>query len=89
VTFQWDPRKAKTNRSKHNVAFADATGVFEDPRAVTIDDPHPGEERYVTVGLDVLGRVVVVCWTPRDGEVRLISARPATKAERADYERDG
>jgi uncharacterized DUF497 family protein len=42
------------------VAFADATVVFDDPRAVTIDDPHPNEERYVTIGLDALGRVVVV-----------------------------
>lgn len=88
MTFQWDPRKAKSNRSKHKVAFADATAVFEDPSAVTIDDPHPTEERYVTVGLDALGRFIVVSWTPRGGDIRLISARPATKAERADYERD-
>jgi uncharacterized DUF497 family protein len=87
VTFQWDPRKARSNRSKHKVAFADATVVFDDPRAVTIDDPHPNEERYVTIGLDALGRVVVVCWTPRNGDVRLISARPANKTERSDYER--
>lgn len=71
------------------MAFGDAIAVFEDPRAITIDDPHPHEERYVTMGMDALGRIIVVCWTPRDGEIRLISARPAIKGEQADYERNG
>lgn len=88
MSFQWDPRKARTNRTKHKVAFADAVGVFDDPHAITIDDPHPSEERYVTIGLDTVGRLLVVCWTPRDGEIRLISARPAIKGERTDYERN-
>ena len=50
VSYQWDPVKARANQAKHGVAFADAVGVFEDPRAVTIDDPHPDEDRYVTIG---------------------------------------
>ncbi len=86
VTFQWDPRKARTNLRRDGVAFADAVGVFDDPYAVTIDDPHPREERYVTIGLDLLGRVVVVCWTPRGNEIRLISARSAARRERVEYE---
>jgi uncharacterized DUF497 family protein len=45
VSYQWDPAKARANRAKHGVGFADAVGVFEDPRAVTIDDPHPDEDR--------------------------------------------
>ncbi len=65
VSFQWDRRKANANRTKHGVAFADAVGVFEDPMGMTSSDPHPNEERFVTVGLDFLGRVVVVSWTPR------------------------
>jgi uncharacterized protein len=63
-------------------------GVFEDPGATTIDDPHPKEERYVTIGLDLLGRVLVVCWTPRGSQIRLISARQAARSERLDYERN-
>jgi uncharacterized protein len=88
VSFQWDPRKAKTNLAKHKVAFADAVGVFEDPRAITIDDPHPDELRFVTVGLDFLGRILVVSWTQRGSQIRIISARPALKRERLDYERN-
>ena len=88
MPFQWDSRKARSNLSKHKVAFADAVGVFEDPLAVTIDDPNPTEDRYVTLGLDFLGRLLVVCWTPRGDDVRIISARPATRRERADYNGD-
>ncbi|MBN1606203.1 MAG: BrnT family toxin [Polyangiaceae bacterium] len=88
MSFQWDPSKARANRSKHRVAFADAVGVFEDRRAITIDDPHPKEERYVTIGLDLLGRVLVVCWTPRGSQIRLISARQAARRERLNYERN-
>ena len=47
VSYQWDPAKARSNRAKHGVGFADAVGVFEAPRAVTIDDPHPDEDQYV------------------------------------------
>ena len=47
--FQWDPRKAKTNLAKHGVDFADAVGVFFDSLAITIPDPHHGEERFVTI----------------------------------------
>jgi uncharacterized protein len=65
-----------------------AVGVFEDPHAVTIDDPNPSEDRYVTLGQDFLGRLLVVCWTPRGDDVRIISARPATRRERADYNGD-
>jgi uncharacterized protein len=85
VAFQWDPRKARANVAKHGVAFADAVGVFEDPGAVTIDDPHPDEQRFVTMGLDFLGRLLVVCWTLRDDDIRVFSARTATAVERATY----
>ena len=88
VSYQWDPAKARANQAKHGVGFADAVGVFEDPRAVTIDDRHPDEDRYVTIGLDLLGRVLVVSWTWRDEEVRLISARRATRKESRDYEEE-
>jgi uncharacterized DUF497 family protein len=87
VSFQWDVRKAKANLAKHGVDFADAVGVFDDPRALTINDDHPDETRFVTLALDSLGRVLVVTWTPRDDDdIRLISARKATRRERRQYE---
>lgn len=86
VGFQWDTKKAQSNAKKHGVVFADAVGVFEDPHAVTIDDPHSNEQRFVTMGLDFLGRVLVICWTPRGDDIRLFSARRATSGERAIYE---
>jgi len=86
VTFQWDPKKRRENLTKHKVDFADATAVLEDPRALTRDDPHPNEDRFVTLGMDGLGRILVVSWTSRDEEFRLISARKATRDERAQYE---
>ncbi|MFZ5893628.1 MAG: BrnT family toxin [Myxococcota bacterium] len=89
MAFQWDPRKARSNLAKHKIAFADAVGALEDPRAITLDDPHPREDRYLTLGLDLLGRLLVVSWTPRDEDIRIISARRATSRERADYEGNG
>ena len=88
MTFQWDPDKARANFRKHRVDFADAATVFEDPRALTRDDPHPREERFVTLGLDALGCLLVVCWTSRNDEFRIISARNADRAESRQYEKE-
>jgi uncharacterized DUF497 family protein len=85
---QWDPDKAASNLEKHNVDFADAVGVFEDEWALTIEEQcTAGEQRFVTMGMDFLGRVLVVVYTYRDDDIRLISARPATKNEGRAYER--
>jgi hypothetical protein len=86
MSFQWDPRKATATRRRHKVDFADAVGVFDDPYAVTRDDPHPSEQRHVTLGPDMLGRVLVVSWTGRAESIRIISAPPATARERRQYE---
>lgn len=86
MSFQWDARKAAANLAKHGVDFADAVGVFGDPRAVTITDDHPDEGRFVTLALDLLGRVLVVVWTQREEDIRLISARKAVRRERLQYE---
>ena len=87
MNYQWDPAKAKANVNKHGVEFADAIGVFEDPDAITIEDPDSeGEQRFLSIGLDVLGRIIVVAYTYRDDDVRLISARKATKKEVKIYE---
>ena len=88
MAFEWDPGKAETNRRKHGIDFADAVGAFEDPYALTRPDPHPTEERLVTLGRDLLDRVVVVSWTWSGTNIRLISARRATPQERRRYAED-
>lgn len=84
----WDPEKARRNTRKHRVRFADAALVLDDPYALTIrdDGSEPGEERWVTVGADAQGRVLVVVYAYRGEDVRLISARPAERRERDPYE---
>ena len=83
--FEWDPRKAAANRRKHVVDFADAATVLHDEFAVTVLDDESDEERFVTIGMDALGRVLVVVFTWRGHRIRLISARPATVGERRRY----
>jgi uncharacterized DUF497 family protein len=84
--YEWDDRKARENRRRHGVDFADSVAVFSDDHALTLQDEHAGEERFVTIGMDVLGRVLVVVYTWRGERIRIISARKATKYERAQYE---
>ena len=87
VDYQWDPDKARVNRKKHAVDFADAVGIFEDPLALTIEEPSsPEEPRWITLGTDFGGRLLVVVYTYRGEAIRLISARKATKRERDSYE---
>ena len=86
MDFEWDERKARANLRKHKVDFADAATVFEDLRAVTVTDENLDEERYATLGMDSLGRQLVVIYTVRGERFRIISARRATRRERADYE---
>jgi hypothetical protein len=86
MEYEWDPNKADSNLRKHKgVAFADAIGALEDDLALTIDDDYPDEERFITIGTDFLGRLLVVVWTHRGENIRLISARQATPAERRQY----
>jgi hypothetical protein len=86
MSYEWDPNKAKSNFKKHGVKFSDAVGVFEDEQAITIDDENEKEDRFVTIGMDFLSRVLVVVYTFRDIVIRIISARKATKRERKMYE---
>ena len=84
--FQWDPDKARSNLLRHRVDFADAVGVLEDPNALTVEDPGGGkEQRFVTLGLDLLGRLLVVVYTYRGEDIRLISARKASRQEMDTY----
>ncbi len=78
----WDAAKARTNFAKHGIAFEDAEPVLTDPAGLTREDPDVrGEHRLITVGADALGRVGTVVYTYRGDQVRLISARPATRQE--------
>jgi uncharacterized DUF497 family protein len=87
MNYRWDPHKAAANKAKHGVDFADAVGVFEDVSALWQADTREYEEtRYVAVGMDYLGRVLTVAFTFRGDTIRLISARRATRQERATYE---
>jgi uncharacterized DUF497 family protein len=88
MNYQWDPAKAEANVRKHDAEFADAVGVFEDPSAITIEDEQAeGEQRFLSMGMDLLGRIIVAAYTYRGDDVRLISARKASKKEVRVYEK--
>ena len=84
--LEFDPKKATANLKKHGVAFADAEPVIYDAHALTMEDDVDGEVRFVTLGRDALGRILVVVWVERGDRVRIISARDATAEERQAYE---
>lgn len=86
MDYQWDPNKAKSNLKKHGVRFADAVSVFEDENAITIEDEHESENRFITIGRDILLRILVVVYTFRGHIIRIISSRKATVRERKIYE---
>ena len=84
----WDPKKADTNFRKHRIRFSDAEAVLFDPIALTIEDQDVKQERrFVSVGSDALGRILVVVYTYRGSTIRIISARRATSKERKFYEK--
>ena len=77
---------ARANLARHGIAFEDAELALSDPVALTREDPDArGEARFVTVGADAVGRIVAVVYAYRDDDVRLISARPATRKEKEAY----
>jgi uncharacterized protein len=86
MTYEWDPAKARTNLRKHGIDFADAATVFSDDYALTIPDENPDEERFISIGMDALGRILVVVFTWRGQRIRIISARKAESHEREQYE---
>lgn len=90
LSFEWDDEKAKANLKKHRVGFDEAITVFTDPFSVTI--PNPGhsadEQRYVDIGSSDKGRMLVVVYTERNSNIRIISCRKATPSERTLYEEE-
>ena len=85
--FEWDKSKAARNLQKHQVSFEEAATVFDDPNFITvIDEEHSGdEERYITIGVSQLARILMVAHTDRGGHIRIISARKATRQEMRFY----
>ena len=87
--FEWDEdSKAGINFLKHGVRLPEAIPVFDDPYAITItdDESDPGEQRFITLGMGALGRLLVVAYTWRGDDIRLISVRSAEAHEREEYE---
>ena len=72
LSFEWDPVKARSNLRKHGIRFADAVIVLEDDAALTVQESDEGEERWITIGHDAIGRVLVFVYTWRENRVRLI-----------------
>ncbi len=82
-----DPIKSQINRQKHQIDLSDVDGVFYDDHAITIEDRDHDEERFVTLGMDDFGRLLVVAYHYRgENEIRVISARYAEPHERRTYE---
>jgi uncharacterized DUF497 family protein len=89
MRYEWDPEKSAANLRKHGIGFANAVAVFEDECALTREDTHATEEhRFVTLGQDGFGRLLVVVYAHRGDTLRIISARRATAKESQTYERN-
>ncbi|MBD2355874.1 BrnT family toxin [Tolypothrix sp. FACHB-123] len=86
--FEWDEEKAKENLRKHGISFEEAKTVFNDPFAITINDPEHSidEERFIDIGLSTRGKLLVVVYTERQLNIRIISCRQATKLEQKVYQ---
>lgn len=90
LQFMWDRRKAAANLSKHGISFEEAASCFGDLLSLTVPDPDhsSAEVRTILLGMSSRGRLLVVSHAERRGEIRLISARAATRQERKQYEEE-
>ena len=88
--FEWDEDKAKENLRKHKVSFEEATTVFSDPLSASTDDPDHSidEDRNITIGWSNRRRLLMVAYTERGYNIRIISARKLTRNERKVYEEE-
>jgi uncharacterized DUF497 family protein len=88
VGFEWDAEKAEANFAKHGVRFTESLSVFDDDLAITVPDDasDPIERRFVSIGTGAKGRVLVVVYSWRRTNIRIISARRAETHERAECE---
>jgi uncharacterized DUF497 family protein len=88
LLFAWDPNKAKRNLEIHGISLDEASTAFRDTLSLTIHDPlhSDEEERLILIGNSARNRLLVVVHTERGENIRIISARKATKKERKQYE---
>jgi uncharacterized DUF497 family protein len=88
MKFEWDPKKATANVKKHGVTFQEAATIFGDPLAITFDDPDHSlsQNRYITFGLSLQKRLIVVSHTESGDRTRIINARLMDRKERRIYE---
>ena len=88
LTFEWDTNKGRRNLTKHGISFEESSTVFGDPRSLTIPDPVHSkmEDRFVAIGASHRGKLLVVVHTERGDNIRIISARVASRRERRTYE---
>ena len=86
MSIHFDPVKAAINLQKHGVHFAEAEMVLQDQMALTIEDPDTaGEQRWITMGADSMARILLVVYTYRIDQARVISVRKASRQEREKY----
>ena len=89
LKFEWDPAKARKNLREHGVSFNEAAAVFSDDQAILEDDPDHStdEDRFLLIGMSATLRILVVvhCYQRNAEVIELISARKATRSERAQY----
>lgn len=88
LSFEWDEKKARSNAKKHGISFDEASTVFADTLSLTIRDPAHSEveDRFITLGISHRNKLLVVVHTERGDNIRIISARPASRRERRTYE---
>lgn len=88
IKIEWSARKNRINVTKHRVDFSEAATVFDDPAHTSISDPahSVSESRYVTIGMSVNKRLIIMAHTFEDDKIRIITARKPTKSEREKYE---
>ena len=88
MRITWNPSKEQANKRKHRIGFDEAATVFTDPFIAAQDDPDHSfyEYRMLALGESAKGWLLVVSYTEYDNEIRIISARRATRSERRDYE---
>lgn len=88
MEFEWDPNKAALNLERHDVSFSEAATVFDDPLSVAVLDPDHSfeEQRFIIVGSSHRGRLLIVAYTERGENIRIITARELTRKEREAYE---
>ena len=90
LKFEWDENKSKHNQIKHGIDFREGKTIFNDPFAITIDDPDHSdfEGRYIDIGISSKGRILIVWYTELNIDIRIIGCRKANRFEREQYEKE-